>query len=178
MSVPNSKVPDRESDGIAVQDKTEVLAPATNPNLDNSASTSAHRGGPDPTTTQPPASFTAKHDPTNTCAKDPTTSKTSKDAAQGGLAPASASSTTELSDLKVKLQSNLRQFPNFPQPGILFEDIMPIFASYDLHCTLISALEMLICDAFQTKVGQQSEVDCIVGLESRGFLFGPTLALR
>lgn len=146
----------------ALQNRTEVLAPATNPNVDNSASTSSHPGGPDPTTSRPPPSFLAKH----------------QNAAQGGVAAAGPASTAQLADLKVKLQNNLRQFPDFPQKGILFEDIMPIFASYDLHCTLISALEMLVCEAFQTRMGQQSEIDCVVGLESRGFLFGPTLALR
>jgi adenine phosphoribosyltransferase len=55
---------------------------------------------------------------------------------------------------------------------------MPLFSSHDLHTDLIRALELQIASVFDTSVGQQSDVDVVVGLESRGFLFGPTLALR
>ncbi|KYG41157.1 hypothetical protein M433DRAFT_76431, partial [Acidomyces richmondensis BFW] len=80
--------------------------------------------------------------------------------------------------LKVKLRHGLRQFPDFPSPGVLFEDIMPLFASHQLHASLTRALELQIADAFDTAAGAQSDVDVVVGLESRGFLFGPTIALR
>jgi len=49
---------------------------------------------------------------------------------------------------------------------------MPIFTSPQLHSDLITALELQISESFPTKP------DVIVALESRGFLFGPTLALR
>lgn len=78
----------------------------------------------------------------------------------------------------MKLRSGLRQFPDFPSPGVLFEDIMPLFASHQLHAGLTRALELQIADAFDTATGEQSGIDVIVGLESRGFLFGPTIALR
>lgn len=78
----------------------------------------------------------------------------------------------------MSLQNGLRQFPDFPSPGILFEDIMPLFSSHQLHSDLIRALELQIASVFNTTMGSQSSVDVIVGLESRGFLFGPTLALR
>lgn len=55
---------------------------------------------------------------------------------------------------------------------------MPIFASHQLHSSLIRAIELQIADVFRTSTGEHSDVDVIVGLESRGFLFGPTLALR
>ena len=48
---------------------------------------------------------------------------------------------------------------------------MPIFASYKLHSDLIKALELQVQQGFSKKP------DVIVGLESRGFLFGPSLAL-
>jgi adenine phosphoribosyltransferase len=66
----------------------------------------------------------------------------------------------------------VRQFPDFPSPGILFEDIMPIFADPKLHETLIRALELHVRQAYD------QIPDVIVGLEARGFLFGPSLALR
>ncbi|KAM0720330.1 hypothetical protein Q7P37_004466 [Cladosporium fusiforme] len=115
---------------------------------------------------------TASHPPSDK--PDPTTGH----AAQGGLAAANASSPAELSRLKVNLRSALRQFPDFPSPGILFEDIMPIFANHALFTDLVRALELQVASVFNTTVGQNSGIDVVVGLESRGFLFGPTLALR
>ena len=66
----------------------------------------------------------------------------------------------------------MRQFPDFPEPGILFEDILPIFAHPHLHESLIRALELAVNQAYPEKP------DVIVGLDARGFLFGPSLALR
>ena len=83
-----------------------------------------------------------------------------------------------MKNLVATLKNGLRQFPDFPTPGILFEDIMPLFASHTLHESLIRALELQIATVFNTQVGQKSDIDVIVGLESRGFLMGPTLALR
>ncbi|KXT08957.1 hypothetical protein AC579_10314 [Pseudocercospora musae] len=120
---------------------------------------------------------TSAHPPSN--APDPTSSSSSfHNADQRGLTAASAPSPTQLSRLKVKLKAGLRQFPDFPSPGILFEDIMPLFSSHDLHGHLITALEYQLATSFHTTIGEKSEIDVIVGLESRGFLFGPTLALR
>ncbi|KAL1990364.1 hypothetical protein VTN49DRAFT_6203 [Thermomyces lanuginosus] len=80
--------------------------------------------------------------------------------------------TTELASLKIRLRAALRQFPDFPSPGVLFEDIMPIFADPTLHEALIRSLELHILETYGEKP------DVIVGLEARGFLFGPSLALR
>jgi adenine phosphoribosyltransferase len=102
---------------------------------------------------------------------DPTLERSN--AAQGTESTASAASSTELASLKISLKSALRQFPDFPSPGILFEDILPIFADYTLHDSLLRALELHVKQAYG---GQKPDV--IVGLEARGFLFGPSLALR
>lgn len=83
------------------------------------------------------------------------------------------SSATELAGLKVRLRAALRQFPDFPSPGILFEDILPIFADPTLHEALIRSLELHVLESYG---GQKPDV--IVGLEARGFLIGPSLALR
>lgn len=74
----------------------------------------------------------------------------------------------EISSLAKELKTHLKQFPNFPKEGILFEDFLPIFATPDLFNKLITA--------FKLHVGHK-KVDYVIGLESRGFLFGPTLAL-
>ncbi|KAF7592818.1 adenine phosphoribosyltransferase [Aspergillus hancockii] len=94
-------------------------------------------------------------------------------ATQVGQSPSSSSRTAELANLKVSLRAALRQFPDFPSPGILFEDILPIFANPTLHEALIRSLELHILENH----GDQKP-DVIVGLEARGFLMGPSLALR
>ena len=88
------------------------------------------------------------------------------------FSPAYSSRTAELASLKLKLRTALRQFPDFPSPGVLFEDILPIFADPSLHEALIRCLELHILELYGEKP------DLIVGLEARGFLFGPSLALR
>ena len=40
--------------------------------------------------------------------------------------------TSEIAAIAKELKSSLKQFPNFPQEGILFEDFLPIFAKPDL----------------------------------------------
>ena len=70
--------------------------------------------------------------------------------------------------LSQDLDAVIRNVPDFPKPGIQFKDITPLFA----HPALI---ERVIEDfANQYKDG----VDVIVGVESRGFLFGVPLALK
>jgi adenine phosphoribosyltransferase len=67
------------------------------------------------------------------------------------------------------LKAHLRNVPDFPKPGILFKDITPLLADpRALHITLD-----LLAQRF---VGEH--VDAIVGVESRGFIFGGALAAR
>jgi len=85
----------------------------------------------------------------------------------------SSSSTSELTSVTLKLRQSLRQFPDFPIPGIDFVDILPLFASHSLHESLIRALELQVLLFSNGK-----KPDIVVGLDARGFLFGPGLALR
>lgn len=75
---------------------------------------------------------------------------------------------SEIAEIAKDLKTSLRQFENFPQEGILFEDFLPIFAQPEQFQKLVTAFQLHLKD---------TKVDYIVGLESRGFLFGPTLAL-
>jgi adenine phosphoribosyltransferase len=84
-----------------------------------------------------------------------------------------ATSASELARAKVELKAALRHFADFPIPGIDFVDILPLFANPALHASLIRALELQV-RAFND--GRAPDV--IVGLDARGFLFGPSLALR
>ncbi len=67
------------------------------------------------------------------------------------------------------LKALIRDVPDFPQPGILFRDITPLLAN---PAGLRYTLEAL------TAVAKETNPDCIVGIESRGFIFGVPLADR
>lgn len=69
--------------------------------------------------------------------------------------------------LAVKLESIIRDVPDFPKPGILFKDITPIFEN--------AALCSEIVDKY-ISVLNGIRLDAIVGVESRGFFFGFLLA--
>ncbi len=69
------------------------------------------------------------------------------------------------------LREHVAAVPDFPKPGILFRDITPALA--DPTC-LETAL-LLHLHAVSDIAGQ---IDVIVGIESRGFLFGMPLAAR
>jgi adenine phosphoribosyltransferase len=66
------------------------------------------------------------------------------------------------------LKSLIRDVPDFPIPGVLFRDITPLLASP-------AGLKQVL-DSLQAAAGPQA--DLIVGIESRGFIFGAPLADR
>ena len=150
---------------MCIRDSTE---PSTQKSDKPSTASHPPDSKPDPTTTQPHPKLHAPDGKTGGNIED----------AQGGLTTTNAASPAELARLKSALRNGLRQFPDFPSKGVLFEDIMPLFASHALHTNLIRALELQIADVFNTSTGEKSGIDVVVGLESRGFLFGPTLAMR
>jgi adenine phosphoribosyltransferase len=62
----------------------------------------------------------------------------------------------------------IRDIPNFPKEGIVFKDIMPVFADATLTKKMILEIGQELQSSGATK---------IAGLESRGFLIGAPLAL-
>ncbi|KJZ77386.1 Adenine phosphoribosyltransferase [Hirsutella minnesotensis 3608] len=121
-------------------------------------------------TTEPSAAAAASA--SSASIPQPTAVASAQDAS-GRQPAAAAASSAQLASAKMTLHKTLRQFPDFPIPGIDFVDIMPLFANPEAHATLVSALEMQIVQSFA-----HSKPDVIVGLDARGFLFGPGLALR
>lgn len=67
------------------------------------------------------------------------------------------------------IRSRIRPFPDFPKKGIVFRDICPILKDPEALRAVISVFEEHVRKNFQ-------QVDLIVGLDARGFLFGPLLA--
>jgi len=69
--------------------------------------------------------------------------------------------------LTQKIKNTIRDVADFPKPGILFKDITPILHDQKL-CTEI-------IEEFANQLKNQN-INAIVGVESRGFLFGFALA--
>ncbi|MBD2691359.1 adenine phosphoribosyltransferase [Anabaena catenula] len=69
------------------------------------------------------------------------------------------------------LKSLIRDIPDFPKPGILFRDITTLLRDPD-------GLRYTIDFLTQKCVESEFKVDCVVGMESRGFIFGAPLAYQ
>jgi adenine phosphoribosyltransferase len=75
-----------------------------------------------------------------------------------------------MSDERIALiQSRIRDVPDFPKPGILFKDVTPLLGD--------GAAFRLTTDLLAERVAS-SKPELIVGIESRGFIFGAALSER
>lgn len=79
--------------------------------------------------------------------------------------------TSDHADALAQLHAKIRTIPDFPTDGILFRDITPVLAD---PVTFASAVELHL-HKIRDLVG---DIDAIVGMEARGFWFGPILAHR
>ncbi len=65
------------------------------------------------------------------------------------------------------LARKIRDVPDFPEPGVVFKDITPLLQdpeSLELACELLAGPY------------REHRVELVVGIESRGFIFGPAVA--
>jgi adenine phosphoribosyltransferase len=67
------------------------------------------------------------------------------------------------------LKKLIREVPDFPKPGILFYDITTLLKDKVGFATLIDALSTHY---------MEKDIDLVLGIEARGFIFGPALAYR
>jgi adenine phosphoribosyltransferase len=67
------------------------------------------------------------------------------------------------------LKARIRDVPDFPEPGIVFKDIMPLLA--DSVC--LHEVTDLIADWAEPR-----KPDVILGAEARGFILGATVAYK
>ena len=67
------------------------------------------------------------------------------------------------------LRDRVRDVPDFPKPGIVFKDLMPLVADATYFHETIDRLEAL---------ARPFRPDVILGAEARGFIFGGALADR
>ena len=68
-----------------------------------------------------------------------------------------------------RLKKLIREVPDFPKKGILFYDITTLLKDKVGFARLIDALS-------EHYIGK--EIDLVLGMEARGFIFGPALAYR
>lgn len=78
---------------------------------------------------------------------------------------------TEQDRIAILLKA-IRDVPDFPKPGILFKDIMPLLA--DANCFQIAVT--LFVEHCQKLISETQKIDKIVGIDARGFLFGAAVA--
>ncbi len=67
------------------------------------------------------------------------------------------------------LKTKIRNVPDFPKPGILFYDITTLLQEATGFHAAIDALSLPF---------QGQDIDVVVGIESRGFIFGAAVADR
>jgi adenine phosphoribosyltransferase len=67
------------------------------------------------------------------------------------------------------LRAAIRNIPNFPKPGIQFKDITPVLADARLFASCIDQL---------TTGFRPGQVDAVVGIDARGFIFASAAAVK
>lgn len=68
----------------------------------------------------------------------------------------------------IDLKAHVADVPDFPKPGILFRDIVPLLVKHFVET--IAAL------GAQLSASEWSQIDVVVGIESRGFVLAAALA--
>ncbi len=69
----------------------------------------------------------------------------------------------------IDLKNYIRDIPDFPKPGIIFKDITPLLANPDAFRSTVKAL---------SEPFKQMGITKVVGIEARGFLFAPSIAME
>lgn len=67
------------------------------------------------------------------------------------------------------IERAIRNVPDFPKPGIQFKDITPVLADARLFA---GCIDLLIADH------KPGDVDAVVGIDARGFIFAAAAALK
>lgn len=70
-------------------------------------------------------------------------------------------------NLQERITKSIRTIPDFPKPGIMFKDITPLLKDVELSKDITRAF---------ADYWSSYQIDAIVGIESRGFIWGNSLA--
>jgi adenine phosphoribosyltransferase len=76
---------------------------------------------------------------------------------------------TDRAATPAEISAAIRDIPNFPKPGIQFKDITPVLADGRLFAATIDHL----LTGFKP-----GDIDVVVGIDARGFIFAGAAALR
>src|SRR5678816_107478 len=68
-----------------------------------------------------------------------------------------------------EIERTIRNIPDFPKPGIQFKDITPVLADARLFA---GCIDLLTCGF------KPGEVDAVVGIDARGFIFAAAAAIK
>ena len=68
-----------------------------------------------------------------------------------------------------KLKNYIKDYPDFPKPGIIFKDILPILTEPE-------AFKNLINDMCQWELFK--DCDSLLAIDARGFIFGSAIAIK
>ena len=79
--------------------------------------------------------------------------------------------TTDIEQLRTLVRRKVRDIPDFPTEGILFRDLTPVLADREAFAAAIELHLHHVRDL-------EGRIDQVVGMEARGFWFGPLLADR
>lgn len=75
-----------------------------------------------------------------------------------------------MSELDALIDRLVRPIHDWPEPGVTFRDITPLLADPSAFAAVVDGLV-----ALSELTGP---VDAVLGIEARGFLFGPSIAMR
>jgi len=68
-----------------------------------------------------------------------------------------------------ELKKLIRDVPDFPKPGVIFKDITPLLQNPEAFRQIIN----IMADRYAGE-----KIDKLVGIESRGFIFGAALSIQ
>ncbi len=71
--------------------------------------------------------------------------------------------------IEKRLNSVIKDYPNFPINGILFKDLLPILENPELFSELIEKMS-------SSKI--INDADVLVGIDARGFIFSSSIAFK
>src|SRR5687767_13750103 len=69
----------------------------------------------------------------------------------------------------IDLRNAIRNIPDFPKPGIQFKDITPVLGDARLFA---SCIDLLVATC------RPGQIDAVVGIDARGFIFASAAALK
>lgn len=75
-----------------------------------------------------------------------------------------------MTELDSMIDRLVRPIEDWPEPGVTFRDITPLLIDPVAFGAVVDGLVAL--------AGEAGPVDAVLGIEARGFLFGPLIALR